>query len=64
MKLLIYSIRYMLNKRERKELADALNDLKAFKVTDAKSYKVKSVLYDLGYMVAKADYTVYPVTAF
>lgn len=51
-----------LNKAERENFRNAIADLKAFKVTQAESPKVKAALYDLGYMVEKAGCTVYPVT--
>lgn len=60
MKLLM-TLKYRLSKAERNNLSDALVDLKACHVTEAKSPKVKEVLYDMGYMVEKETLVVHPV---
>ena len=62
MKLLM-TIKYRLTKAERNNLSDALVDLKAFRTTEAKSPKVKEALYDMGYMVERNGFLVYPMRA-
>lgn len=62
MKLLM-TLKYRLSKAERNNLSDALVDLKALRTTEAKSPKVKEVLYDMGYMVERNGFLVYPMRA-
>lgn len=61
-KMFKIKIKYKMNKEDYEELIICLNDLHSSKIVEAQSLKIKKILFDLGYMVEKKGYTVYPIT--
>ena len=63
-KMFKIKIKYKMNKEDYGKLIICLNDLHSSKIVEAQSLKIKTILFDLGYMVEKNGYTVYPITCY